>query len=257
MPSPLPRKRVHIMSAGESLYPTFIQALKRYGMDSIIVISGRLGSAKAHSAIRESIEQVMATAQSIDLEFRHIEVEDESLESIRDSMVEVLTEHGDADFKFNVTGGKKTLSLGLFMMSIWLQGTSYYVRKEEGGSGGIVELSVPRIHRADMERNPNLLLVLDLLDRARSGNSDPEGGIPRKILYEELSRNGFRPVRLNNGKERRKPSNPMLSKWLDSLEGRGLVEVRTSPTNRRERIVRITMDGIFTLRFAKACGLSS
>ncbi len=242
------------MSAGESLCPTFIQALKAYGMDSVVVISGRLGNAKAHLSIQQSIDQVRVTARSIDLEFEHMEVEDESLENIRDSVVEVLLKHGDADFKFNVTGGKKTLSLGLFMMSIWLQGTSYYVKKEE--EGGIVELSVPQLHRVDIERNPNLLLVLDLLASAKTVGSDTNGGMPRKELYQELSRIGFLPVKMRNGKERRKPSNPMLSKWLPALETRGLVEVRTPSANKKERLVRITPDGIFTLRFANACGLS-
>lgn len=238
------REHIHLISSGETIHETFPKSIKELKMDRAIIlveedVFGNSGNIH-HPLIRESINQVEKLAKMLNITYDIKLIPSISLENIRNAVLDVFNQYPNAVYYFNITGGTKVLSNGLFMMSIWLDGTAYHV----GEDGKFQILAVPKIHVEDIKKNENYISILEILEKSR------EHEMPQKELFNNM-KNEYKPLRKPNAKTKRNLSRGTLSKWIQDLISWDLVNQEYFKDNKEKR-VRITGDGIFTLKFIKA-----
>jgi DNA-binding MarR family transcriptional regulator len=247
-------EHVHIVGVGAHSDKSFRRTLgKGMKIDRVYIIM----NSDAPDSIKQAAEDIRAIAKEFGIEPREKLIKRISLDEIRDAVLDIYRETPGAQYYFNVTGGTKVLSNGLFMMSIWMNGQAYYLNESES----LEILRVPRIHAEDLEKNVNYITILQLLDATQTKEMST-GAIMDKLALS------YKPIRMQEI-ERAKTemitlSKGTLSKWLRDLESWGLVTrdhgeteavvkgKRVKVPNRREKKVRITPDGVFTLRFILA-----
>lgn len=247
-------EHVHIIGTGANSGKSFRRTLgKGMKIDRVYIIR----ESNAQDKIKQAAEDIIAIATEFGIDPREKFIKKISLDDIRDVVLDIYRETPGAQYYFNITGGTKVLSNGLFMMSIWMNGQAYYLNESET----LEILRVPKIHAEDLEKNINYITILQLLDTTQSKEMNT-GAIMDKLtsLYkpirkQELEKAKTKVVTLSKG---------TLSKWLRDLESWGLVtrdhgdtEVmfkgkKVKVQNRREKKVKITPDGVFTLRFILA-----
>jgi hypothetical protein len=166
-----------------------------------------------------------------------------SLETIRDSVLEILEKHPDAKYYFNISGGTKVLSIGLFVMSLWLEGTAYHI----DSSNHFQKLTVPKMHVKDISQNPNYVNILEILKKS------PGNKLSRIQLFTTL-KDKYQPVRELKGKDERKLTGGVLTKLISNLIKWGLVEEGYKEGSKKEKEYMITEDGLFALKFMKSQG---
>jgi hypothetical protein len=239
------RQHVHIISAGESIHKTFPKAIHEFKMNkAIIIVEDNVfyDGAGGHSTlIIQSIDEVKKTADKLEIAFEIKRIPDISLKNIRNAVLEIFNDQTNAIFYFNITGGTKVLSNGLFMMSIWIEGTTYHV----GESGQLQILTIPKIHTENITKNSNYIFILEILTNSK----DKE--ILLKNLYSTM-KDAYKPLREENKKLKRTLSRGTLSKWIYDLISWGLVSEEYVENSRKEKKIKITDDGIFTLKYIKA-----
>ena len=235
---------IHIMSAGEGLVGTFPIALRHYQMDKVMVITDvKERSSKDVKAqkVLQAIKDIVQMAKAVKLEISVIEVDDLSISGIMATFIDVYAKSPDDHYFFNVTGGKKPLALGLFMASVWVSGTCYYVN-EGGDDNAVQELKVPRMHLNDVRSNPNYESFLVMLDE--------RGEMDLKMAFS-LMQERYMPMRSPAGITKRTFSRPTMTKWLRQLNDWGLIEINQGK-NQREKVVALSDEGRFTARFLRA-----
>jgi hypothetical protein len=232
------------MSAGEGLVGTFPIALRHYQMDKVIVITDvKERSSKDVKAqkVAQAIRDIVQMANAVKLEITVIEVDGLSISEIMAKFIDVYAKSYDDHYFFNVTGGKKPLALGLFMASVWVGGTCYYVN-EGGNENAVQELKVPRMHLNDVRSNPNYESFLVMLDE--------RGEMDLKMAFS-LMQERYVPMRSPAGVTKRTFSRPTMTKWLRQLNDWGLIEIKQG-RNQREKVVTLSDEGMFTARFLRA-----
>lgn len=240
-------RNIHVMSAGKGLDSTFQTAIKAYPVGGVVIVTDvdiheRQDNAEK-SDIIESVRSVQETCQRVDWPCEVIVVPHGSLEVLRDRVMERYIRNPEDRYFFNVTNGNKILSLGLFMISLWVGGEAYYIDKGKiKGSGKVLSLGVPKMHLEDILSNTNYERVLRAL---------LPGDMPMKELYP-LMQKGYQPYRELDKKAKRSLSRGTLSKWVAKLEEWGLVEVVHTAKNRKDKVVGITSDGKFAIRYIEA-----
>lgn len=238
------REHIHLISSGETIHETFPKSIKELKMDRAIIIveQGVFGNSdnKHHPRIRESISQVEKLAQMLNIPIERKIIQNISLDSIRNAVLDVFSQYPSAVYYFNITGGTKVLSNGLFMMSIWLDGTAYHV----GEDGKFQILAVPKIHVEDIKKNENYISILEILEKSR------EHEMSHKDLFNNM-KNVYKPLRGINNIAKRNLSRGTLSKWIQDLISWGLVSQEFFK-DKKEKKVKITDDGIFTFKFIKS-----
>lgn len=239
------REHIHIISSGETIHETFPISIRKLQMDRAIVLVEadvfENSDNKHHPLIRESISQVEKDAKRLKIFFEIKCIQSISLENIRNAVLDIFNNHPDAVYYFNITGGTKVLSNGLFLMSIWLEGIAYHVG--EGGKFQI--LAVPKIHVEDIRKNENYISMMEILVNSKKHE------MPLKELFIEMEKD-YKPLRKEDQKAKRNLSRGTLSKWIQDLISWGLVTEEFKKNNKKEKNIKITEDGIFTLKFIRA-----
>ncbi len=239
------KEHIHIISSGETIHETFPISINELKMDRAIILVEddvfRDSDNKHHPLIRESITKVEELAGILKKSFEIKRIPGISLENIRNAVLDIFNQYPDAVYYFNITGGTKVLSNGLFMMSIWLEGTAYHVG--EGGKFQI--LAVPKIHVEDIKKNENYISILEILADSK------ENIMPQKKLFIEMEHK-YKPIREIHRKLKKSLSRGTLSKWIQDLILWGIVEEDYIKNNKKEKLLKITEDGIFTLKFINA-----
>lgn len=234
-------KIIHVMSAGAGIIGTFPVALKHFQMDEVVIMTDVKVDSEVDDESRkvvEAIKEIFRMANSVHLKSSIIEVDDISIGEIMTKFITVYAKNPAAEYFFNVTGGKKPLSLGLFMASVWVGGTCYYVDKGNDVND-VRELQVPRMHLNDVRNNPNYESMLAMLEA--------EGGMDLKLMYEKMQCK-YVPMRSTDGSQKRKFSRPTMTKWIKQLAEWDLIEVNQG-RNQREKMITLTDSGKFTARF--------
>lgn len=244
-------EHIHIISAGESIhktYPVSINQLENITRTYVIVEddifydddsdSERLKATKPK--IREAINTVQQISKVMGIPCKIQKIDAVTFNAIRDVVLDIYAQYPIARFSFNISGGTKPLSIGLFVMSVWLDGEAFHT---PGEKVAIQKLSIPKMHVKDISTNPNYVQILKLL------NPYGDEGLLRKLLQMEFSKR-YVPVRERGEKKTKRVFNSaILSKYLSSLEGWNLVQERYKSGNKKEKIYSITSDGILALRF--------
>jgi len=237
-------KNVHVMSAGKGLPRTFQAAVKMFPISEVVIITdvdpAAVIKSEKRGQVAEAIEQMMDTCRRLDWPCRVLKVEGGNLDDIRDVVLGECAKDPEAAYHFNVTGGTKMLSLGLFLISLWVDGTCYVV---DEGTEEVIVLDVPKMRVAEVLQNPNYEIVLHKL----AGR----GEVALKDLFDEM-RHDFVPRREGDRKAKRSLSRGTLSKWTARLSEWHLVELTSTEGNDRSKTIRITKDGRFALKFIEA-----
>ncbi|MDP3444375.1 MAG: hypothetical protein Q8T08_16075 [Ignavibacteria bacterium] len=243
---------IHIISAGESIhktYPVSIKSLKDIRRTYVIVeknvykiLPGDDEKKKlAKKGIVAAIKEVEKISQTLSIEYDLVNLDELTIETVRDAVMDIYDEHPNSTFSFNISGGTKILSIGLFIMSIWLEGESYHTP----GGEQIQKLSIPKMHVKDISANTNYVEILSILNNAGAD------GISRQTLFQKLEK-VYKPVRdMGEKTTKRKLEGGTLTKLTESLLEWRLIHGQYKSGSKKEKLFTITPDGILALRFVK------
>ena len=194
----------------------------------------------ARNAIIDSINELKKIAcPFVEEGVEVFRIANDTLDHIRDAVLAIYEKDKDAHYYLNLSSGTKGLSIGLFMMALWIEATPYHIDRD----GNPRLIPIPKVHIGDFKKNPNRIAILEIL------NSKPEKHLSRKELKKELDRR-YIPVN-DSGRSKKSISYGGFTSLIDSLIEWNLIEKKSRHGNDREVEYCITPDGEFTLRFMK------
>lgn len=252
------KEKIHIMSAGANVHNTFPIAIYNISPASEVYViaekriyedSDDPKTQDSREAIRRSIGKLKELASPIAKKGVHEKIiEADTLDHIKDAVFEIYRNNPDAQYYFNVSGGTKALSIGLFMMAIWFEATPYHIDME----GTANEISIPKMHIEDLQSNPNWVTILRILDEQKPSDDEKLKKLLRKKLFEKLSKE-YIPVR---GKERadRDLKDGVFNSLTRTLLKWKLIDERHIKGSKKEKEYILTSDGEFTLKFVSLKG---
>ena len=130
-----PQEHIHIISAGDSIHKTYPAVLKDlrtvthtfiFAEKEIYTNSARDDAQKRmwKCTIRDAIDEVNTISLSRNISCVLVYVDAATFNAIRDPVLGIFGDHPDARYSFDISAGSKRLSLGLFSMSLWVEGDS-------------------------------------------------------------------------------------------------------------------------------------
>jgi len=246
------KRCIHIMSAGEALYSTYKEVIKKnYDMDEVIVFDDQSAMKQQNDNRREKIEESILDTEKLCKEIKQkfslIILKELNIATVMDKFTDICLKNTDSRFMFNITPGRKPLSICLFYASIWVGGIAYYI--EEGGSGATMEFERPMVDPATIrtENNSNYQTILNYLSEGK--NLTRSRSEVDCFMRGDGDRKGaYIPVR-GGKKEKRSVSPSMITKWIKRLEEWKLV-IREEKDGRSKN-VRLTPEGKFMANFLR------
>ena len=252
------KEKIHIMSAGANVHNTFPIAIYNISPASEVYViaekriyedSDNPKVQEAREAIRKSIETLKGLANPIAKKGVHeVIIEADTLDHIKDAVFEIYKNNPNAQYYFNVSGGTKSLSIGLFMMALWFEAIPYHIDME----GMAKAISIPKVHIKDLQANPNRVTILRILDKQNPSRDEKIKKIPRKKLSEKLSKE-YVPIRDTN-RTKRELTDGVFNSLTKDLLNWGLIEERHIEGSKKEKEYILTPDGEFTLKFVSLKG---
>ena len=241
--------KIHVMSAGAHVHDTFPVAVNEIsGATKLyIIVEDRVyentddeNIQKMRNDIMNSINELKKIATPFVKNGVYEEkIPEDSLEYIRDAVIKIYSENKDATFFFNLSGGTKMLSIGLFMMGLWIEAVPYIVDQNSQAK----KISIPKIHIKDLTENPNRVLILTKLKEHKLKR------LSRKDLFNEIGKE-YKPIR-KLGEKKRELKPGTFNALIESLLEWDLIGVEYKKGSKKEKEYYITPDGEFTLNFIK------
>lgn len=244
------KEHIHFISAGESIGSTFKKTIKDSGYPitrAVVIVEDDIlieknedddDRKKIKRKIRDAINEVKYICEYFEIDFKLKEIpqisSNLSLNNVRDSVLEILEIYPGSKYYFNISGGGKILSIGLFLMSLWVEGVSYHVDR----LNHFQKLSVPKMHIKDMSKNPNYVYIMEIISKS---SRKP---ISRKELLGKFKAK-------KGGDKTEKEFGGILTKHVANLTYWGLVKETFVKGNKKEKEYDLTDDGIFALNFIK------
>ncbi|MFA0822732.1 MAG: hypothetical protein ACC612_07565 [Methanomethylovorans sp.] len=251
-------EKIHIMSAGENVHNTFPIAIYNISPASEVYVIAEKRiyedtddpkNQKTRENIRRSIEHLKELATPIAQKGVHeIIIEADTLDHIKEAVFEIYKKSPHAKYYFNVSSGTKALSIGLFMMALWFEATPYHINIEKIAK----TISIPKVHIEDFQANPNRVTILRLLDEQKPSDDENLKKMPRKSLFEKLSKE-YIPIRDKKRADRNLKDGVFNSLTRDLLNW-NLIDERHIEGSKKEKEYILTSDGEFTLKFVSLKG---
>lgn len=239
------RECIHLFSPGRSIDKTFVSVSKKYRVDKIYVFVEEHRHKRENeksSEILSAVQRLIERASILEIPVKTIRVDENNVGQIRDKVLSIRESYPDSSLYFNITGGKKVLSLYMFMMAVWINGSAYYVEEK---NDDILEFSIPRIRPDNIDITGGNFQVLEVIYSLCGGNVKP-------VLYAdafiEFSRK-YRPRRKNDAGRYPSASKGTFSKFVRHLIEDGLIVEEYSGLSRKKKILSLTSEGIFTVSF--------
>ena len=235
---------IHIFSAGRSVDKTFISANKKFQIDRVLVFSDVHGiktDPQEDSNIKSSIKKLKEIGLSVGIQVSDINVDADNLHDVRDKILDIRDRYPESEFYFNITGGKKVLSLNLFTMSVWINGSAYYVERD----GTIFEFSIPRIQPENLDSESLKFRVLSIVNKATKGGN---GFTLYSEAFDEFKQ-VYKPKRQNDSGRYPVARKGTFSKLVRALIDDGLLKEDYLQRSHKTKTLNITSDGIFTVLF--------
>jgi len=252
------KEKIHIMSAGANVHNTFPIAIYNISPASEVYViaekriyddSNNPKIQDSRDAIRKSIWILKELASPIAKKGVHeVIIESDMLDHIKDAIFEIYKNNPNAEYYFNVSGGTKALSIGLFMMAIWFEATPYHIDME----GTANEISIPKVHIEDFQANPNRVAILKILNRQKPSGDGNLKTLSRIKLFEKLSAE-YTAVRDKNREDKTLKDGVFNSLTRDLLDW-NLIDERYVEGSKKEKEYILTPDGEFTLKFVTLKG---
>lgn len=241
------KEKIHIMSAGAHVHETFPIAVNNISpaTEVYVIVEDRVyedsdnpKTQKARMDIRNSIAKLKTIASPFVKNGVHeVNIEDDTLDHIRDDVFSIFKKKTDAQYYFNVSGGTKGLSIGLFMMALWIEAIPYHVDMQKEAK----IIAIPKVHINDFQVNINRVKILEILSNSNSGTME------RKKLFHELAKQ-YVPIR-ETGKAKRELKDGVFNSLTRDLLKWALISESLKEGSRKEKKYSITPDGEFTLKF--------
>ena len=186
------QEHIHIISAGDSIHKTYPAVLKDlrtvthtfiFAEKEVYTNSARDDTQKRmwKCAIRDAIDEVNTISLFRNISCALVCIDAATFDSIRDPVLGILGDHPDARFTFDISAGSKRLSLGLFSMSLWVEGDSYYAF----GNSPTRRVPVPTLPTKNLPSNPLHLVILTILFRGQEHGKEASTLIPEETLFNE------------------------------------------------------------------------
>ena len=187
-----PQEHIHIISAGECIHKTYPAVLKDlrtvthtfiFAEKEVYVNSARDDTKKRmwKCAIRDAIDAVNTISLSRKISCALVCIDAATFDAIRDPVLGIFSDHPDARYSFDISAGSKRLSLGLFSMSLWVEGDSYYAF----GDSPIRRVPVPALPIKNLPSNPYYLVILTILFRGQETGKKTRTLVPKETLFNE------------------------------------------------------------------------
>lgn len=249
-------EHIHFLIAGEHIHETYPLVIKGKEITrTFVIVEKNIGKispkpdidqAELTKKIHTAIQKVRTKSDEMDIICETLQTEYVSLESIRDAVLEVFFKFPEARYSFNITGGTKLHSIGLFVMSLWLAGEVYYTPTKSD----IFRLAIPKMKVKELSVNPNYIEILKVLSPpARINEKGSPRAVTRKDLFNEMKMR-YKPVRdIGDKKTKRELGSGTLTKLLANMLEWDLVVEEFRPGNKKEKNYTITQDGEFALKF--------
>jgi hypothetical protein len=249
-----PEEHFLIISAGDSIhitYPAVLEELRTvthtiiFTEKEVYTNSARDDAGKNmwKCAIRNAVDKVNAISISRNISCALVMIDATTFDAIRDPVLGIFSDHPDARYSFDISAGPKRLSLGLFSMSLWVEGDCYYAF----GNSPIRRVPVPTLPMKYLPTNPHNLVILTILFRGQEHGKKTSTLVPESTLFNE-TKTWQIPVRnTDEGPDGHELLPEEFSRLVSALIGWNLILVETDPTGGREKLYNITPDGELAL----------
>jgi hypothetical protein len=248
------REHIHIISAGENIHKTYPAVLKDlptithvfiFAEKEVYTNSARDDAKKRmwKYAIRNAVDEVNAISLSRKISCALVTIDAAMFNEIRDPVLGIFSDHPHARYSFAISAGPKRLSLGLFSMSLWVEGDCYYAF----GNSKARRVPVPTLPIKYLPANPHNLAILTILFREQEPGKKTSFLIPKTTLFNE-TRAWQIPVRnAEEGPAGHELLPDEFSRLVSALIGWNLIREETDPANGQEKLYSITPDGELAL----------
>ena len=187
-----PQEHIHIISAGDRIHTTYPAVLKDlrtvthtfiFAEKEVYTNSARDDNKKRmwKCAIRDAVDDVNAQSLSRHISCALVCIDAATFDAIRDPVLGIFSEHADARYSFDISAGSKRLSLGLFSMSLWVEGDAYYAF----GNSPPRRVPVPSLPTRNLAANPHYLVILTILFRGQEHGKKANTLVPKETLFNE------------------------------------------------------------------------
>ena len=132
---------------------------------------------------------------------------------------------------------------GLFAMSLWVEGESYYAF----GNSPMRRVPVPTLPTRNLPANPHYLVILTILFRGQERGKEEKTLMPKETLFNETK---VWQVPVRNADEEIPPQEltPLaFSRLIAALMRWNLIREESNPDNDGEKLYSITPDGELAL----------
>ncbi|MDD1702724.1 MAG: hypothetical protein LUQ31_07075 [Methanoregula sp.] len=245
-----PQEHIHIISAGEKIheaYPAAIRDLRTithtfvFAEKEVYTNSARDDTKKRmwKCAIRDAIDAVNSISRSKNISCALVCIDAATFDAIRDPVLGIFGNHPDARYSFDISAGSKRLSLGLFSMSLWVEGDAWYAF----GNSPIRRVPVPAFPVKNLAVNPYYLVILTILFRGQENGKQTRTLMPKETLFNETKTWQIPAYDYCPGTDRPELSLTEFSGLLSTLTGWNLIREESDPGNDPEKLYHITPDG--------------
>ncbi|MDD4136627.1 MAG: hypothetical protein PHT99_01870 [Methanoregula sp.] len=243
-----------IISAGDSIhktYPAVLEELRTvthtiiFAEKEVYTNSARDDTRKRmwKCAIRNAVDEVNAISISRKITCALVTIDAASFDAVRDPVLGIFSEHPDARYSFDISAGPKRLSLGLFSMSLWVEGDAYYAF----GNSPTRRVPVPTLAIKYLPANPHNLVILTILFRGQEHAKRTSSLIPKATLFNETQAWQI-PVRTaDEGSAVHELLPEEFTRLVSALVGWNLIREETDPAGGQEKLYSITPDGELAL----------
>ena len=248
-----PQEHIHIISAGDSIHKTYPGVLRDlstithtfiFAEKEVYTNSARDDAQKRmwKCAIRDAIDEVNTISRSRNISCALVTIDGAAFDAIRDPVLGIFSDHPAARYTFDISAGSKRLSLGLFSMSLWVEGDAYYAF----GNSPTRRVPVPTLPVKNLPANPYHLVILTILFRGQEHGKETRTVVPAETLFNETKVWQI-PVHNADGSTGHELSPGAFSRIIASLIRWNLIREEGGPADRQEKLYSITPEGELAL----------